>query len=73
MQAAVSNRRAAERAFLDRPRSRRNTQEIAGSLLSFGEIMGEFNLIDHNDGKHFLASEVDSRVEARTYLDRKNN
>ena len=43
----------------------------ADSLLSQVEITGDFDFEDHNDGNHFLACEIDSRVAARTYLEQK--
>ena len=49
----------------------RNTQGNTDSLLSHGEITGDFDVKDHNDGNHFLAGYVDSKVAARTYLDQK--
>ena len=72
MQAAVGNRSAAEGSFLEHPRSRQNTQGNADSLLSLVEITGDFDVKDHSDGNHFLASEVQSRVAVRPYLNRKN-
>ena len=42
-----------------------NTPESADSLLSHGD----FNFKDHNDGNHFLACEIDSRVAAHIYLE----
>ena len=73
MQATVGNRSAAEGALLDQPRSRQTPPESADSLLnSHVEITGDFDFKDHNDGNHFLECEIDSRVVARTYLERKN-
>ena len=43
----------------------------ADSLLSHVEITGDFGFKDHNDRNHFLACDIDSRVVARTYLERK--
>ena len=48
-----------------------NTPESADSLLSHVEVTGDVDFKDHNDGNHFLAREIDSRVAARTYLERK--
>ena len=71
MQATVGNRSAAEGALLEQPRSRPTTPGSADSLLSHVEITGDFDFKDHNDGNHFLECEIDSRVVARTYLERK--
>ena len=71
MQATVGNRSAAEGALLEQPRSRETPPGNADSLLSHVEITGDFDFKDHNDGNHFLACEIDSRVVARMYLERK--
>ena len=71
MQATVGNRSAAEGALLEQPRSRQTPPGSADSLLGHVEITGDFDFKDHNDGNHFLACEIDSRVVARTYLERK--
>ena len=63
----ASNRIALEGA----PEKSTNTTGSADSLLSHVEITGDFDLKDHNDGNHFLACEIHSRVAARTYLERK--
>ena len=70
-QATASNRRATEGALLEQPRSRQTPPGNADSLLSHVEITGDFDFKDHNDGNHFLACEIDSRVAGRTYLERK--
>ena len=43
----------------------------AHSLLSHVEISGDFDFKDHNHGNDFLACEIDSRIVARAYLERK--
>ena len=50
-----------------------NSPGSADSLLRHVEITGDFDFSkpDHNDGDHFLACEIDSRVAALTYLERK--
>ena len=55
------------------PEKSTNTLESADSLLSHVEITDDYDLKDHNDGNHFLACEIDSRVAARTcmHLERK--
>ena len=71
MQATVGNRRAAEGALLEQPGEVDKHPGSADTLLSHLEITGDFDFKDHNDGNHFLACEIDSRVVARTYLERK--
>ena len=70
MQATVGNSSAAEGA-LEQTRSRQTAPGSADFLLSHVEIKGDFDFKDHNDRNHFLACEIDSRVAARTYLERK--
>ena len=70
MQATVGNCSAAEEAPRA-PEKSTNTTGSADSLLSHVEITGDFDFKDRNDGNHFLACEIDSRVAARTYLERK--
>ena len=53
------------------PEKSTNTPESADSLLSHVEINGDFDFKHSNDGNHFLACEIDSRVAARTYNERK--
>ena len=70
----ASNRRQQYRGGGSSPRATEkstNTTGSADSLLGHVEITGDFNFKDHNDGNHFLACEIDSRVVARTYLERK--
>ena len=69
MQATVAQRR--ELSLFKFPRSRKTPQEVHDSLLSHVEITGDFDFKDRNDENHFLACEIDSRVAARTYLERK--
>ena len=67
--------RAAEGASPRAPEISTNTQESAESLLSHVEITDDYDLKDHNDGYHFLACEIDSRVAASTcmHLERKKH
>ena len=55
------------------PEKSTNTLGSADSLLSHVEITDDFDFKDHNDGNHFLACEIDSRVAARIcmHLERK--
>ena len=71
MQATVGNRSAAEGALFKLQRSRKTPQEVHDSLLCHVEITGDLDFKSRNDGNHFLACEIDSRVAARTYLERK--
>ena len=59
-----------ELSSTEQPRSRQTPPGSADSLLSHVEITGDFDFKDHNDGNHFLACEIASRVAARTYLER---
>ena len=67
MQATEARLRELEGA----PEKSTNTTGSADFLLNHVEIMGDFDLKDHNDGNHFLACETHSRVAASTYLERK--
>ena len=71
----ASNRRQprgkAEGALLEQPRNRQTPPGSADSLLCHVEITGDFDFKDHKDRNHFIACEIDSRVVARTYLERK--
>ena len=70
----ASNRRQRWRGGGSSPRAPEkstNTPGSAGSLLSHVGIKGDFDFKDRNDGNHFLACEIDSKVAARTYLERK--
>ena len=76
MPATVGNRSAAEGTLLEQPRCRPTPPGSADSLLTGSHVeityTGDFDFKDHNDGSHFLECEIDSRVVARTYLERKN-
>ena len=67
--ATVARRR--DRALLEQPRNRQTPPGSADPLLSHVEITDDFDFKDQNDGNHFLTCETDSRVVARTYLERK--
>ena len=70
----ASNRRQPYRGGGNSPRAPEkstNTPGSADSLLSHAEINGDFDFELSNDGNHFLACEIVSRVAARTYHERK--
>ena len=78
MQAAVVNHSAAERAFHEHPRSRRNTEGSLNvdSLLSHGEITGDFATSKITTTETpFLPVQVYSAAESSTvtYFVRKPN
>ena len=70
-QATVISATVARRGELSLSNERStSTPGSADSLLSHEEIMGNFDFKDQNDGNHFLAYEIDSRVAERTNLER---
>ena len=62
----VSNRNTPEGALLEQPRGRPTPQKVLILCVETRRNHGRLRFQDHNDGNHFLACEIDSRVAART-------